>query len=133
MIKILKNNFKDKRGEILDIFTKNPKDHCTLVTFNKGAIRGNHFHKKSTQYTYILNGKLTMYEVKVNSKGDKIRKLSQKFVKKNTLITHKKYTTHTYIYKKKTLNIIIFYILSMWLQLLYTTLTITFYLYYHYT
>ena len=82
MIKILKNNFKDKRGEILDIFTKNPKDHCTLVTFNKSAIRGNHFHKKSTQYTYILSGKLTMYEVKVNSKGDKIGKLSKKVVKK---------------------------------------------------
>ena len=101
MIKILKNNFKDKRGEILDIFTKNPKDHCTLVTFNKSAIRGNHFHKKSTQYTYILSGKLTMYEVKVNSKGDKIGKLSKKIVKKNTLITHKKFTAHTFIAQEK--------------------------------
>jgi dTDP-4-dehydrorhamnose 3,5-epimerase-like enzyme len=101
MIKILKNNFKDKRGEILDIFTKNPKDHCTLVTFNKSAIRGNHFHKKSTQYTYILSGKLTMYEVKVNSKGDKIGKLSKKAVKKNTLITHKKFTAHTFVAQEK--------------------------------
>jgi dTDP-4-dehydrorhamnose 3,5-epimerase-like enzyme len=101
MIKILKNNFKDKRGEILDIFTKNPKDHCTLVTFNKSAIRGNHFHKKSTQYTYILSGKLTMYEVKVNSKGDKIGKLSKKIVKKNTLITHKKFTAHTFVAQEK--------------------------------
>ena len=101
MIKILKNNFKDKRGEILDIFTKNPKDHCTLVTFNKSAIRGNHFHKKSTQYTYILSGKLTMYEVKVNSKGDKIGKLSKKVVKKNTLITHKKFIAHTFVAQEK--------------------------------
>ena len=52
MKKILKNNYKDKRGKIVDIFVNNPKDHCTLVTFNKGATRGNHFHKKSTQYSY---------------------------------------------------------------------------------
>ena len=61
MIKKLRSNFKDSRGDILDIFVNNPKDHCTLVTFNKGSIRGNHFHKKSIQYTFILSGKLIMY------------------------------------------------------------------------
>ena len=46
-----------------------PKDHCTIVTFNKNAIRGNHFHKKSTQYSFILNGKLKMITAKVDKKG----------------------------------------------------------------
>ena len=65
MKKKLKNNFKDKRGKIVDIFIKSPKDHCTLVTFNKNAIRGNHFHKKSIQYSFIISGKLILISSKV--------------------------------------------------------------------
>ena len=39
MQKKLKSNFKDKRGDIIDIFVNNPKDHCSIVTFNKNAVR----------------------------------------------------------------------------------------------
>ena len=45
--KKLKYNFKDKRGGIIDIFVNSPKDHCTIVTFNKNAIRGIIFIKKA--------------------------------------------------------------------------------------
>ena len=68
MKKKLKNNFKDKRGRIVDIFTNQPKDHCTLVTFNKKAVRGNHFHKKSTQYAFVISGKLKMFFYSILSK-----------------------------------------------------------------
>ena len=61
MIKNLKINFKDKKRCYLDIFTKNPKDHCTLVSFNKNAVRGNHYHKKSTQYSFILEALDNVY------------------------------------------------------------------------
>ena len=60
MKKKLKNNFKDKRGRIVDIFTNQPKDHCTLVTFKKKAVRGNHFHKKTIQWNYLIKGKLEL-------------------------------------------------------------------------
>ena len=40
----------------MDIFTHEPKDHCTIVTFTKNAIRGNHFHKESIQSAYVLEG-----------------------------------------------------------------------------
>ena len=89
MKKILKNNFKDKRGMILDIFVNKPKDHCTLVTFNKGAIRGNHYHKKSTQYSFVLSGKLIMFSVKVNNNGNITKKIKKEILLKNSLITHK--------------------------------------------
>ena len=69
MSKILKVNFKDKRGKIIDIFVSTPKEHCTMVTFNKGAIRGNHFHKKTTQYTFVIEGKLLLISQKVNQKN----------------------------------------------------------------
>lgn len=50
--------FTDARGEIFDIIEKKPVAHVGLVTFIKGAVRGNHYHKQSTQYTYILRGKI---------------------------------------------------------------------------
>ena len=78
MQKKLKYNFKDKRGGIIDIFVNSPKDHCTIVTFNKNAVRGNHFHKKSTQYSFILNGKLKMITVKVDKKGRVISRIKKK-------------------------------------------------------
>ena len=79
MKKKLKSNFKDKRGAIIDIFTNQPKDHCTLVTFNKSAVRGNHFHKKSTQYSYVISGKLKMFTAKVNKKGLLVGKVKKRY------------------------------------------------------
>ena len=84
MIKKKKINQEDSRGYILDIFVKDPKDHCTIVTFNKNAIRGNHFHKKSTQYSFILEGELLMITSKVNNMGIFNNKIKKKLLKKMT-------------------------------------------------
>lgn len=51
-------NFKDKRGLIRDIITEDRIDAITLLTCIPGAIRGNHFHKKTTQYLYVISGRL---------------------------------------------------------------------------
>lgn len=101
MIKKKKINQKDSRGYILDIFVKDPKDHCTIVTFNKNAIRGNHFHKKSTQYSFILEGKLLMLTSKVNNMGKFKNKIKKKIVKKNDLIIHKPFEFHVFKALKK--------------------------------
>lgn len=58
-------NFEDARGSIRDIFVNNPKNTCTIIVSKKGAVRGNHYHKLSTQYTYIVSGQLTMLSQKV--------------------------------------------------------------------
>jgi len=96
MKKILKNSFKDKRGTIVDIFVNSPKDHCTLVTFNRNAIRGNHFHKKSTQYSFIISGKLLMLSAKVNKKGIVIGKVKKDILKINSIVTHKPFHAHAF-------------------------------------
>lgn len=96
MIKKKKKNHNDKRGYILDIFVNEPKDHCTIVTFNKNSIRGNHFHKKSKQYSFILEGKLNMYVANVDKKGIIKNKITKKIVKKNDLIIHKPYEAHAF-------------------------------------
>ena len=60
VVKKNKTFSSDDRGEIIDIFSKEPKEHCTIVTFKKNAVRGNHFHKKSIQSAYVLDGKFKM-------------------------------------------------------------------------
>ncbi len=63
----IKAVFKDKRGSIFDI-VENEVRHVGMVTFaRKGVIRGNHYHKKSTQFTYVLSGKIRM--ITANVKG----------------------------------------------------------------
>jgi|SRR3989338_866331 len=82
--------FKDARGIILDILEK-PVSHIGLVTFKKGATRGNHYHKKSTQYSYVLGGKIELTIKKINEK--KIRKI---ILKEGDLTTIPRNMIHTY-------------------------------------
>ena len=96
MKKILKNNYKNKRGKIVDIFVNNPKDHCTLVTFNKGATRGNHFHKKSTQYSFVISGKLLLLSARVNKNGNLVGKIKKEILSKNYLVAHKPFYAHAF-------------------------------------
>ena len=96
MKKFLKNSFKDKRGTIVDIFVKKPKDHCTLVTFNAKAIRGNHFHKKSTQYSFIVSGKLILLSAKVNKKGFVIGKIKKEILRANNIVAHRPFHAHAF-------------------------------------
>lgn len=55
----LKPVFKDKRGEIFDI-VEDEVGHVGMVTFKEGVVRGRHWHKHSTQYSYVLEGKIKL-------------------------------------------------------------------------
>ena len=57
---VLKPVFSDKRGDIFDI-VEGKVGHVGLVTFKTGVIRGNHYHKKSTQYSYVLDGTIELW------------------------------------------------------------------------
>jgi quercetin dioxygenase-like cupin family protein len=50
--------FQDHRGEIIDIVEKIDFSYATIISSKKGVERGNHYHKKTIQYTYLLTGKL---------------------------------------------------------------------------
>lgn len=56
--------FADSRGEITDIVENIPFDSLTLITCTRGAVRGNHYHKETTQYTYVMAGKCRYYAQK---------------------------------------------------------------------
>lgn len=52
---------RDERGEIIDVLEGKKVDSITILTAMKGGVRGNHFHKKTTQYTYVIEGKCRLY------------------------------------------------------------------------
>jgi dTDP-4-dehydrorhamnose 3,5-epimerase-like enzyme len=58
-------NFRDFRGTITDIFVQDPKEHCVIIATNKGCTRGNHFHKLSYQYDFIVSGRLEVFSQRV--------------------------------------------------------------------
>ncbi|KKT77456.1 MAG: Cupin 2 conserved barrel domain protein [Candidatus Giovannonibacteria bacterium GW2011_GWC2_44_8] len=82
--------FKDKRGSIFDILEV-PVSHVGIVTFKKGAVRGNHYHKKSAQYSYILSGKIELTIKKINEKRARDR-----ILKEGDLTTIPPNMIHTY-------------------------------------
>ena len=53
--------FTDDRGTIADIFYSEEINHVGVIASYKGAIRGNHFHKQTTQHTYLVSGAMVYY------------------------------------------------------------------------
>jgi quercetin dioxygenase-like cupin family protein len=49
--------FEDDRGLIEDLIAA-PLDSVTRIYTRKGAVRGNHTHNETTQWTYIIHGTL---------------------------------------------------------------------------
>jgi quercetin dioxygenase-like cupin family protein len=52
--------FEDERGTIEDLL--GPIDAVTRITTRKGAVRGNHIHRETDQWTYIVSGRLMMVQ-----------------------------------------------------------------------
>ena len=61
-------NFKDKRGTITDLFYKKNINHVAVIKSKKGVRRGDHYHKKTTQYMYCTKGELEYWYKKKGSK-----------------------------------------------------------------
>ena len=53
--------YKDKRGIIQDLLPEGAVKSVQLITGEKGAERGKHYHKKDVHYCYILSGKIRYF------------------------------------------------------------------------
>ena len=51
-------DFTDDRGTIMDLLNGVDIKHVGFISSKAGSIRGNHFHKKASQYTYLIKGKM---------------------------------------------------------------------------
>lgn len=83
--------FKDDRGDIADIFYKHPIDHVAIINSKKGALRGNHFHKKTFHHIYITKGSLRYYYLNV---GDDYNNVKSVVVKEGEMVTTPPYEIH---------------------------------------
>lgn len=54
-----RERFEDERGVIQDLIAE-PLDAVTQIFTRKGAVRGNHVHKQTTQWTYVVSGSLVV-------------------------------------------------------------------------
>ena len=63
-INLLKSNnaplevFKDDRGIIADVFYEHTINHVAIISSTPNALRGNHYHKETTQHILITKGSL---------------------------------------------------------------------------
>ena len=57
----------DKRGSIADIFYNTKIDHVAIINSEPNVIRGNHYHKETTQHILITKGSLEYWHKKVKS------------------------------------------------------------------
>lgn len=74
IIKKLEPATVDERGAIYDILEAEVK-HIGYITFVKGAVRGKHYHKKSTQFTYMLSGRIELITKDLRQKEAEIEKV----------------------------------------------------------
>jgi len=56
----LNTNHEDQRGKIIDLIENRNINSTTYISFNKDAVRANHFHKKTTQWNYVISGKIKL-------------------------------------------------------------------------
>ena len=48
----------DSRGTITDLLNDVPIMHVGHISSRAGTVRGNHYHKSASQYTFVVKGKL---------------------------------------------------------------------------
>lgn len=96
-LKLLNPNFTDIRGTITDIFSNDPKQHCSIIESHDNAIRANHYHKETIQYTYIVEGRLRMASVTVNDIGIySAEDIVITTLELGSLVTHQPFEAHAF-------------------------------------
>ena len=86
-----KINHKDRRGEIKDILVKERIDYVTLITCRKGSTRGNHYHKKTVQMAYVMDGRV---KVLTQMPGKKVKAT---IVRRGSIIVNEPLERHAII------------------------------------
>lgn len=75
IIKKIEPAYKDFRGEIADIFYKKNINHVGIITSVTGALRGDHYHKKTTQHMFMSKGSLRYYYKELNDDLSQVKSI----------------------------------------------------------
>jgi mannose-6-phosphate isomerase-like protein (cupin superfamily) len=60
---------EDERGVIADIFYKEAIDHVAYIDTKPNSVRGNHYHKETTQHMLMTQGSLEYWYKNIDDKG----------------------------------------------------------------
>ena len=81
----------DERGQISDILYKSPFQHAAIIESRRGGlIRGNHYHKHSTQHIFMTKGSLR-YWYQPLDKSEPVRSI---LLQEYELVTSPPYEVH---------------------------------------
>ena len=83
--------FKDERGKIMDIFYKDDIQHVAQINSEPNVIRGNHYHKETTQHMLIISGSMEYWYKNLDSN----EKPKMVLLKKGDLISTPPLEIHT--------------------------------------
>ena len=71
-------DFEDDRGSITDLFYDDKINHVTHIkTTDISAVRGNHFHKETTQAMYMTKGSLIYWYKNLDDKEVKSTRVGE--------------------------------------------------------
>ncbi len=91
-IKKIDEAFSDERGSISDIFYKTQIDHVAIIKNKEGNfVRGNHYHKKTTQHIYMTKGRINYWYKPLDSNSEP----KSIEVKEGYLVTSPPYEVHS--------------------------------------
>lgn len=83
--------FEDERGKILDIFYKHNIQHVAQIDSKPNIIRGNHYHKETTQHMLMISGSMEYWYKKFGSKDEP----KMVYLKKGDLVSTPPFEIHT--------------------------------------
>ena len=81
---------EDERGKISDIFYDANINHVAMIESKAGSIRGNHYHKLTTQYVLVVKGEVEYWHKAHDSSEDAgyIHLMERDFVKSPPFEVH---------------------------------------------
>jgi dTDP-4-dehydrorhamnose 3,5-epimerase-like enzyme len=81
----------DARGQIADILYKTPVEHVAIIESRHGGlIRGNHYHKDTTQHIFVTRGSLR-YWYQPSDRSQPVRSV---FVREYELVSTPPFEVH---------------------------------------
>ena len=86
---------KDNRGNIHGIINKLNWEEINIISSHKGSIRGGHYHKKTTELFFIIEGNIEIKTGRINQKGDICEQMKYK-VTTNDIFIIKPFTIHEF-------------------------------------
>jgi quercetin dioxygenase-like cupin family protein len=95
-------NWEDERGVIRDIFPTGSPESVTLITNARGAVRGNHYHRISSQYAFVVSGRMLAFTRSESDLGD----VTRHEMSPGDMILHRPGESHAYLALENTIFIV---------------------------